>query len=141
MFVLNERAMGGSSVKPGRIELCINRKAVGHDAGGITQALRQYGEIEVEFWLHFEWRKEQDNEVIGLKEYFGKLLRKSSEIANPLQFLRYDGSFKATKKADQAESLAISRSELVSYLRTNGIYDLRIFPMMQSVNLEELTML
>ena len=76
-----------------------------------------------------------------MKEYFGKLLRKSSEIANPLQFLRYDGSFKATKKADLAESLAISRSELVSYLRTNGVYDLRIFPMMQSVNLEELTIL
>ena len=36
MFVLNDRAMGGSSIKPGRIELCINRKVTGHDNGGIT---------------------------------------------------------------------------------------------------------
>ena len=31
MFVLNDRAQGGSSIKPGRVELAINRKTVGAD--------------------------------------------------------------------------------------------------------------
>ena len=35
MFVLNDRAQGGSSIKPGRVELMINRKTVTNDQGGV----------------------------------------------------------------------------------------------------------
>ena len=35
MFVLNDRAQGGSSIKSGRVELMINRKTVTNDQGGV----------------------------------------------------------------------------------------------------------
>jgi len=35
MTVLNDRAQGGSSIKPGRLELALNRKTSGPDMGGM----------------------------------------------------------------------------------------------------------
>ena len=77
MFVMNDRAMGGTSIKPGRLELCINRKTAGNDAGGITRGVNMDGEIETEFLLHFEWRRDRDNQLMSISELFSKLLRKS----------------------------------------------------------------
>ena len=80
MFVLNDRAMGGTSLKPGRLELCINRKTAGHDAGGINSGVNMNGEIETEFLLHFEWRRDRDSHLLDMGELFSKLLRKSLQI-------------------------------------------------------------
>ena len=57
MFVLNDRAQGGTSSKPGRVELNIVRKTVGADMGGMVQGPDFKGELYVEFFMHFEWRK------------------------------------------------------------------------------------
>ena len=57
MTVLNDRAQGGSSIRPGRIELDINRKTIGADKGGLQTGVDIDGEVEVKFNLHLEWRK------------------------------------------------------------------------------------
>ena len=80
MFVLNDRAQGGSSIKPGRVELAINRKTVGADQGGMLIGLDIYGKVETEFQLHFEWKKSTEEKLIDIKDLFAKLLRKSSLI-------------------------------------------------------------
>ena len=36
MFVVNDRAQGGSSIKPGRVELMLNRKTATNDNGGVV---------------------------------------------------------------------------------------------------------
>ena len=77
MFVLNDRAQGGTSSKPGRLELNILRKTVGSDMGGMVQGPDFKGELHVEFYLHFETRK-TPKELPHISEIFSKLLRKSS---------------------------------------------------------------
>ena len=52
-----------------------------------------YGEVETEFYLHFEWRKSNEEKLTDIKDLFAKLLRKSSEIANPLQLFKYVGDY------------------------------------------------
>ena len=58
-----------------------------------------------------------------------------------MQFSRHDGSFSLEEVADGADRLEIARAELLGFLRSNGIYDLTIIPVMHSENLVELTML
>ena len=85
MFVLNDRAQGGTSIKPGRVELMFNRKTTANDNGGVSDAgngQAMTGEVDAEFYLHLGTQNEQ----LDLRQLFKTLLRKSAEIANPLQF-------------------------------------------------------
>ena len=56
-------------------------------------SLDVYGEVFTEFYLHFEWKKSSEEKLTDIRNLFAKLLRKSSSIANPLQFFKYTSSF------------------------------------------------
>ena len=61
MFVLNDRAQGGTSIKPGRVELMFNRKTTTNDNGGVSDAGAGHamnGEVDAEFVLYFNSQKE-----------------------------------------------------------------------------------
>jgi len=134
MTVLNDRAQGGSSIKPGRLELALNRKTSGPDWGGMVPSLDIYGEVEAEFFLHFETAR-ANKPLASMKDLFAKLLRKSSSIASPLQQFKYTGHFEripSSSARDVYSHMKVARSELVSYLKEHGIVDLRLIPISDS---------
>ena len=54
MTVLTDRAMGGSSIKSGRVEVMINRKTVTKDLGGIQREFDMDGVVTAEMHLFLD---------------------------------------------------------------------------------------
>ena len=131
MTVLNDRSQGGSSIKDGRIELALNRKTVGADYGGMQIGVNIIGEVETEFYLHFDWKKSDQESLTCIKDLFAKLLWKSSSIANPLQFFKYTGDFEELDAGHHQylNNQKVTRIELVNYIKKHGIVDLRLIPL------------
>jgi hypothetical protein len=58
MIIMPDSAVGGSSIKDGRVEVIINRKTAGADYGGMGKSYDLKGEITLELQVHFESAKE-----------------------------------------------------------------------------------
>jgi len=94
MTVLTDRPLGGTSFKPGRIELLVNRKTHSHDSGGMGRPFNLVSELTMEMVLHFDDRPKHTEhnkfdrfyflQDTFLRDLFARLLRMSVQMANPL---------------------------------------------------------
>jgi hypothetical protein len=57
MTLMPDRAVGGSSISDGRVEVMINRKTAGADYGGMGRAYDLKGEVTMEIDVHLDQLK------------------------------------------------------------------------------------